>query len=76
MSVRLAPGEVERILEGYLVSHPHQRLVDDSTYSERLRACRSCPDLRYATTCRHCGCLVQVRARLADQTCPASSPRW
>lgn len=74
-SVRLAPGEVERILAEYFRGAP-QRLADDDTYAQRLRICSSCADLQYGTTCRHCGCLVAVRAKLADQGCPAPAPRW
>jgi hypothetical protein len=76
-SVRLAPGEVQRILDSYLVAHPTALLVDEPTYARRLAVCRSCPDLQYGgTTCRHCGCLVAVRAKLADKQCPAVPPRW
>lgn len=68
-SVRLKTGEVERILAEYLRSHP-QPLADATLWQQRLARCRSCPDLDYGTTCRHCGCLVEVRVRLADRTCP------
>ncbi len=74
-SVRLVPGEVERILAQYLATHPGP-LADEQTYIRRLGVCRSCPDLTYGTTCRHCGCLVEVRAKLADKPCPAPNPRW
>ena len=76
-SVRLAPGEVQRILASYLVDHPNALLVDDATYARRLAVCRACPDLLYGgTTCRHCGCLVAVRAKLADKQCPAALAKW
>ena len=76
-SVRLAPAEVQRILSGYLADHLEAALVNDSTYAQRLAECEICPDLMYqGTTCRHCGCLVAVRAKLAGKGCPGSSPRW
>jgi len=75
-TVRLAPGEAERIVSQYLQTHPTAKLADDATCTRRLAICTSCPDLRYGTTCRHCGCLVAVRARLADQPCPAPVPLW
>jgi len=68
-SVRIPPREVERILAEFLREHP-QRLAEDETYTLRLASCRRCPDLLYGTTCRHCGCLVAVRARLAEKHCP------
>lgn len=75
-SVRLADGEVQRILGEYLRENPHAPLADEPTLLSRLRICRECPDLRYGTTCRHCGCLVEVRARLAGSDCPAAARRW
>jgi hypothetical protein len=73
--VRLAAGQVQRILADYLRDQPGP-LADDATRAARRAACRACPDLQYGTTCRHCGCLVEVRACLADKGCPAPVPRW
>ncbi|MEK3882616.1 DUF6171 family protein [Paenibacillus sp. PL2-23] len=42
----------------------------DDVYRERLEACRNCPSLQYGSTCGHCGCFVEVRAKLADRECP------
>ena len=69
-SVRIPRREVERILHEFLREHP-QELVDDATCACRLAACDRCADLQYGTTCRHCGCLVVVRARLAAKHCPS-----
>ena len=73
--VRLAPGEVERLLARYLET-ASDAVADDSTYAARLAVCDNCPDLRYGTTCRHCGCLVAVRAKIAGKSCPAPLSRW
>lgn len=73
-SARLKRGEVERILEEYLCDHPAP-LADEAPRRERLRLCRACPDLLYGTTCFHCGCLVAVRACLADKHCPRPGGR-
>ena len=75
VTVRLAAGEVERLLADYLRDHD-EPLADEPTVARRLAVCAACADLRYGTTCRWCGCLVAVRARLADKTCPAPAPRW
>lgn len=75
VSVHLARGEVDRILAEYLRGRPAE-LASEAVYRRRLAACDACPGLRYGTTCRHCGCLVAVRARLADAACPAPTPRW
>lgn len=76
VTVRLAPGEVERLTADYLRSHPLELLAADTDYDRRMSVCATCPDLRYGTTCRHCGCLVAVRAKLASKGCPAPEAKW
>lgn len=75
VSVRLAPGEVDRILAEYLQGNPAE-LAGDAEYANRLEICSQCADLTYGTTCRFCGCLVAVRAKLAGKRCANPSPRW
>ena len=75
-SVRLKAGEIERILADYLRENPSP-LVSDEDYERRLKLCRACDRLQYGTTCSHCGCLVQVRARLKHKHCPSPrAPTW
>ena len=51
--------------------------VSDAQYQERLKACGSCASLQYGTTCAHCGCFVQIRAKLRDKHCPLPGlSRW
>ena len=77
VAVHLPEREIQRFLAAYLIDHPDAQLADDRTYSDRLVTCGSCPDVRFSgTTCRHCGCLVAVRARLSHKACPAPNPRW
>jgi len=44
--------------------------VDDAQYAERINACQQCPALIASHTCRYCGCIVQVRAKLTERDCP------
>jgi hypothetical protein len=74
-SVRLSDGEVQRIIAEYFQGR-QVAVVDDAEYQRRLAICRSCEQLVYGATCRHCGCLVPVRAKLADQPCPHVPPQW
>jgi hypothetical protein len=75
-TVRLRRQDVERIAAEYLRDHPGA-LAAEAVYQERLARCRTCADLEYSTTCRHCGCLVDVRARLTDKRCPRPGhPAW
>jgi hypothetical protein len=75
VSVRLAPGEVDRLVAEALAATP-QPLASPEVAAARLAVCRTCPDLQYGTTCRHCGCLVEVRVRLSAKDCAGPVPRW
>ncbi len=44
-------------------------LVDEITLSARLNFCKKC-DFLIAGMCRKCGCYVEIRARLKNQSCP------
>lgn len=46
------------------------RVVDGDIYSARFNACLECDSFMYGSTCGVCGCVMQVRARLADGKCP------
>ena len=50
------------------------RLVDEAVYESRIFACGECEKFEYGSTCMLCGCIMQVRARLADGKCPAK--KW
>lgn len=74
-SVRLSAGEVQRILAEYFDGR-EVSVVDDAEHERRLAICRSCDQLVYGTTCLHCGCLVEIRAKLAEQRCPHVPAKW
>jgi hypothetical protein len=69
-SVRLKQSEIDRILADYLREN-EAPLVSDVIYVDRLSLCRECSQLQYGTTCSHCGCLVQVMAKLESKHCPS-----
>lgn len=46
------------------------RFVDDEAYQKRLELCSECCYLEASTTCLQCGCIVQIKAKLPDSTCP------
>ncbi|MBR0365334.1 MAG: hypothetical protein IJH94_00855 [Clostridia bacterium] len=53
------------------------RLIPDDEYERRLAVCYGCEKLEYGSTCTLCGCVVQVRAMLADGRCPyPGGSRW
>lgn len=68
-SVRVSEAEIKRIVED-VIQDESSLLVSQDQYDARLAICRACDYLDYGTTCRHCGCLVVVRAWMADKGCP------
>lgn len=72
--VQISEAKLARLVELASRSRP---VVADAEYERRLSSCYSCPALQYGSTCRYCGCLVQVRAKLLDSTCPFPyDSRW
>ena len=74
--VIFAPGEVDRLVGDFFRDEPNLAVADDAIYESRLQHCDQCEDLYYGTTCKYCGCLVRVRAKLATKSCPAPQPKW
>lgn len=73
-SVHVSPEKLERLIE---IASSGRDVVPDEHYAVRLQQCSDCPGLQYGTTCRYCGCLVAVRAKLQDSVCPFPlAPRW
>lgn len=60
--------EVEKLVSEQLQLETN--LVNDELYVKRLEACKSCSSLSHDTTCNHCGCYVQFRAKLTYKSCP------
>ncbi len=53
------------------------RLIDDEEYKRRLSLCEACEKFEYGSTCTLCGCVMQVRALLADGKCPyPKNKKW
>lgn len=53
----------------YVATLDKNDLVEDSVYQKRIDYCKSC-DYLISGMCRKCGCYVEVRARLKNQSCP------
>ncbi|GLX66226.1 DUF6171 family protein [Paenibacillus glycanilyticus] len=70
--VRVTDEQIQRLLSKL----KPEVCVSDALYAKRLDACGSCASLSYGTTCMHCGCLVQVRAKLKDKGCPHPRSLW
>jgi len=75
-TVRLSQEEINKIF-GETVKVKQVKLVTEDEYSDRLEKCSLCEYLDYGTTCRFCGCIVQIKAKLVGARCPYPyQPRW
>jgi len=76
VSVRLSPDEIKKLF-GETLRVKNVKTVTEEEYKRRLALCRSCASLQYGTTCLHCGCIVEIRAKLAASHCPYPyDPKW
>ena len=75
ISVHLTAREIEDMFGAARVKNV--KTVSEREYTRRMDICGACECLLYGTTCRHCGCVVQVKAKLATAKCPFPySPKW
>ncbi|WP_127486937.1 DUF6171 family protein [Paenibacillus ehimensis] len=73
-SVQITPDKLQRLVD---IATRGRAAATDELYAQRMAHCGRCPDLQYGTTCRYCGCLVAVKARLLDSVCPCPLfPKW
>ena len=68
-SVNVTENDIDEMLKLILGNNEFE-LVHDDIYENRLDICFSCNYLEYGTTCLQCGCIVQIKAKLMDSTCP------
>ena len=72
----ISPEEIEKMVDE-VRNMKGVRLVSEEEYSRRFAVCEKCEKLEDGTTCMLCGCVMQVRARLADGKCPyPRGGRW
>ena len=75
-SVHITPEEIQQAFHRAASVKP-QALALQGVYEQRMRVCSACEALQFSTTCRHCGCLVGVKAKFAVATCPhPAGNRW
>ncbi|AIQ64837.1 hypothetical protein PSTEL_18680 [Paenibacillus stellifer] len=72
---RVTDEQIARILAAPMFASEH--CVPEQVYQERLEACRACPKLEGGITCRVCGCIIPVVAKLKERSCPLpGGSRW
>lgn len=69
LKTHLSEDDIQKMIDE-VISMKGIRLADEDVYKSRYDACMECDNLMYGSTCSQCGCIIQVRARLADGRCP------
>lgn len=53
------------------VLNPATEWVDDEKSSERFSICKACPELiKLTSQCKKCGCMMKIKTKMAEATCP------
>lgn len=65
---KVTDEQIARILAAPMFASEH--CVPDEVYRERLDLCRGCCKLENGVTCRVCGCIIPVVAKLKERSCP------
>lgn len=74
-SVRVSESEIRRMLDEMQMEGAE--VVSPAIYETRVSICGECEALEFKTTCRHCGCLIAIRAWVKAKSCPhPASPKW
>jgi len=68
-SVHISKEEVEKIF-GKDVRIKGENLVSWDEYNRRVQICKNCNAFIYGTTCKYCGCLVDIKAKFVSSSCP------
>lgn len=75
-TVHMMPEEIAKLF-GETLRVRTVKLTTEDEYARRMAACRTCDAFQFGTTCRWCGCLMAVKAKLAAARCPApEGSRW
>lgn len=69
ITVQTSEDEIDKAIEK-LSRLKGIKFVSDEIYESRLEKCMACQYLEYGTTCMQCGCIVQIRAKMPDSSCP------
>ncbi len=69
--------EIKANMAEYLKTIDPDQRTGRELYEKRLAQCGGCAGLYYESTCRHCGCFVQMRALRRTADCPnPEGSRW
>ncbi|MGG1554214.1 DUF6171 family protein [Paenibacillus ferrarius] len=75
-TVHVTPEEIAKLF-GETLRVRNLKLTTEVEYEKRMAACRSCSDYQFGTTCRWCGCLMDVKAKLSAARCPSpQGSKW
>ncbi|WP_151735323.1 DUF6171 family protein [Paenibacillus tengchongensis] len=65
---KVTEAQIARILASSMFNA--HNTASDEVYARRVAICAACPKLQDGVTCRACGCIIPVVAKLKDRGCP------
>ncbi|MFB5673960.1 DUF6171 family protein [Paenibacillus terreus] len=75
-TVHVSEEEIRQLI-GSVARIRSVKLTTEEEYDRRMQACRSCEAFQFGTTCRWCGCLMEIKAKLQTSSCPSpAGSRW
>ncbi|MDP4097247.1 DUF6171 family protein [Paenibacillus sp. P96] len=75
-TVHISEEEIQKLF-GHVARIRSVKLTTEAEYERRMQTCRACEAFQLGTTCRWCGCLMEIKAKLQASTCPApAGSRW
>jgi len=75
-TVHISEEEIRQLI-GSVARIRSVKLTTEEEYERRMQACRSCEAFQFGTTCRWCGCLMEIKAKLQTSSCPSpAGSRW
>jgi hypothetical protein len=53
------------------ILNPNEPKSEEEIKEHRLSICRQCPEyIKLTTQCKKCGCIMEIKTRLENATCP------
>lgn len=72
---RVTDAQIAKVLASKMFTADNT--VSDEIYAQRLELCMGCPQLMGGHTCKLCGCVVQISAKLKAKSCTRpGAPLW
>jgi hypothetical protein len=75
-SVHISKEEIEKVF-GKKINLKGIKLTTQNEYEYRINICKQCEAYIYNSTCKYCGCLMEIKAKFKASKCIFPyNPKW